>query len=146
FYLNDGANENAEAIIAAARRLGIRVVLARCFYDWDGAPRAYREPVARAVANFQALARAHAADGPMVSVHAAPHSLHGASRDMIVAAAGCARDAGVPLHIHLAGALPGRGQPGAPRQAAAVRGRGDGGPRRARGRGARLLVRCRRAP
>jgi 5-methylthioadenosine/S-adenosylhomocysteine deaminase len=102
FYLNEGANDNAEAIIAAARRLGIRVVLARCFYDWDGAPLAYREPVGRAVANFQALARAHAADGPMVSVHAAPHSLHGASRDMIVAAAGCARDAGVPMHIHLA--------------------------------------------
>jgi 5-methylthioadenosine/S-adenosylhomocysteine deaminase len=101
FYINAGGNEHAEAVIAAARRLGIRVVLARCFYDWEGAPASYREPVSRAVANFQALHRAHAGD-PMVSVHAAPHSLHGASREMIEAAAGCARDAGVPLHMHLA--------------------------------------------
>jgi len=103
FYINDGGNENAAAVIAAAARLGIRVVLARCFYDWDGAPKSYREPVALAVANFQALHAAHAGDARrMVSVQPAPHSLHGASREMIVAAAGCARDAGTPLHIHLA--------------------------------------------
>src|SRR5262249_52802418 len=101
FYLNDGANENAGAVVAAAQALGMRLVLARCFYDWDGAPRVYRETVPQAVRNFQALAAAHRAS-PMVTVHAAPHSLHGASRDMIVAAAGCAADAGVPLHIHLA--------------------------------------------
>jgi 5-methylthioadenosine/S-adenosylhomocysteine deaminase len=102
FYLNDGGNANAEAVIAAARRLGIRVVLARCFYDWEGAPRSYRETPGQAVANFEALARAHAGDPRrMVSVHAAPHSLHGASREMIVAAAEAARGAGVPCHIHL---------------------------------------------
>jgi 5-methylthioadenosine/S-adenosylhomocysteine deaminase len=53
------------------------------------------------VANFDALVRAHRGDG-MVSVHAAPHSLHGASRDMIVAGAAAAREAGVPCHIHVA--------------------------------------------
>jgi 5-methylthioadenosine/S-adenosylhomocysteine deaminase len=103
FYLNDGANENAAAIIAAAERLGMRLVLARCFYDWEGAPASYRETVVQARANFEALAARHANDPRrLVSVHAAPHSLHGASPEMIVAAAGCARDAGVPCHIHLA--------------------------------------------
>ncbi|HEY6016527.1 MAG TPA: hypothetical protein VIU16_07070, partial [Gaiellaceae bacterium] len=50
----DGA---ASATIEAARRLGIRIVLARCFYDWDGAPAAYRETIPQAIANFEALAK-----------------------------------------------------------------------------------------
>jgi 5-methylthioadenosine/S-adenosylhomocysteine deaminase len=37
-----------------------------------------------------------------VSVQPAPHSLHGASAEMIRAGAACAREAGVPWHIHLA--------------------------------------------
>jgi 5-methylthioadenosine/S-adenosylhomocysteine deaminase len=103
FYINDGGNENAGAVIEAGKRLGIRTVLARCFYDWDGAPASYRESVPRAVASFEALRLAYEDDTRrMVSVHAAPHSLHGASRAMIEAASGCARDAGTPLHIHLA--------------------------------------------
>src|SRR5215831_10862572 len=39
FYLQDAGNENAEAVIAAARDVGIRLVLARSLYDWPGAPR-----------------------------------------------------------------------------------------------------------
>src|SRR5262249_34867822 len=54
FYLNDRGNENANAVIAAAGKLGIRIVLARSFYDWTGAPLAFREPVATAIANFRA--------------------------------------------------------------------------------------------
>src|SRR5215207_5602271 len=57
YYLNAQGNEHASATIEAARRLGIRIVLARCFYDWDGAPAAYRETVPQAVANFEALHR-----------------------------------------------------------------------------------------
>jgi 5-methylthioadenosine/S-adenosylhomocysteine deaminase len=102
FYVNAGANDHAAAVIAAAQRLGIRVVLARCFYDWEGAPVSYRETPAQATANFAALHRAHAGDPRrMVSVHAAPHSQHGASREMLLCAAGAARDAGVPFHMHL---------------------------------------------
>jgi 5-methylthioadenosine/S-adenosylhomocysteine deaminase len=103
FYVNRGGNDNAHAAIAAARRLGIRIVLARCFYDWDGAPAAFREDVVTAVANFEELSRDFAGDGrARVTIQPAPHSLHGASPAMIEAGAGCARDAGVPWHIHLA--------------------------------------------
>lgn len=43
FYLQDDGNENAEAVITAARDIGIRLVLARAMYDWEGAPKRYRE-------------------------------------------------------------------------------------------------------
>jgi 5-methylthioadenosine/S-adenosylhomocysteine deaminase len=103
YYLNAGGNEHARATIEAARRLGIRIVLARCFYDWDGAPAAYRETIPQAVRHFEELHRAHRDDPRrLVSVHPAPHSQHGASPAMIEAGAGCARDAGTPWHIHLA--------------------------------------------
>ncbi|MBE7451836.1 MAG: amidohydrolase family protein [Kofleriaceae bacterium] len=103
YYVNAGGNDHAAATIEAARRLGIRVVLARCFYDWDGAPAAYRETVPQAVANFAALhARYHDRERRLVSVQPAPHSQHGATPAMIEAGAGAARDAGVPWHIHLA--------------------------------------------
>src|SRR6185436_19045673 len=50
YYLNAQGNEHASATIEAARRLGIRIVLARCFYDWDGAPAVYRETIPQAIA------------------------------------------------------------------------------------------------
>ena len=103
YYVNRQGNDNALATVAAARELGIRVVLARCFYDWDGAPAAFRESVPQAVRHFEELRRA-LGDDPrrMATAQPAPHSLHGASRAMIEAGAGCARDAGTPWHIHLA--------------------------------------------
>jgi 5-methylthioadenosine/S-adenosylhomocysteine deaminase len=103
YYLNRQGNDNASATIEAARRLGIRIVLARCFYDWSGAPAAYRETVPQAVANFEALARRYQDRARfLTTIQPAPHSQHGASPAMIEAGAGCARDAGVPWHIHLA--------------------------------------------
>jgi 5-methylthioadenosine/S-adenosylhomocysteine deaminase len=103
YYLNAQGNEHASATLEAARRLGIRIVLARCFYDWDGAPHAYRETVSQAVANFSSLhQRYHDGKRHLTSVQPAPHSQHGATPAMIEAGAGCARDAGVPWHIHLA--------------------------------------------
>jgi 5-methylthioadenosine/S-adenosylhomocysteine deaminase len=103
YYLNHQANDNASATIEAARRLGIRIVLARCFYDWDGAPVAYRETIPQAIANFEALARRYQDRARfLTTVQPAPHSQHGATPAMIEAGAGCARDAGVPWHIHLA--------------------------------------------
>src|SRR5436190_13220861 len=103
YYLNGQGNANAVATIEAAKRLGIRIVLARCFYDWDGAPEAYRETVPQAVANFEELARRYQDRTRfLTTIQPAPHSQHGASPAMIEAGAGCARDAGVPWHIHLA--------------------------------------------
>jgi 5-methylthioadenosine/S-adenosylhomocysteine deaminase len=103
YYLNRQANDNASATIEAARRLGIRIVLARCFYDWDGAPAAYRETIPQAVANFEALAARYQDRARfLTTIQPAPHSQHGATPAMIEAGAGCARDAGVPWHIHLA--------------------------------------------
>jgi len=101
FYLNDGGNEHAEAVIAAAKRVGIRVVLARCFYDWEGAPKVYRETVPEARERFLALHRRWHGDRT-VAIQAAPHSLHGASEAMIRAGAEAAASVGVPWHIHLA--------------------------------------------
>jgi 5-methylthioadenosine/S-adenosylhomocysteine deaminase len=103
YYLNRQGNENAAATIEAARRLGIRIVLARCFYDWDGAPAAYRESIPEAVRHFEELAARYQDRARFLTcIQPAPHSQHGASPAMIEAGAGCARDAGVPWHIHLA--------------------------------------------
>jgi 5-methylthioadenosine/S-adenosylhomocysteine deaminase len=103
YYVNGQGNERAGATIEAARRLGIRIVLARCFYDWDGAPAIYRETVPQAVANFEALRHMYRdPERHLVTVQPAPHSQHGATPAMIEAGAGCAADAGVPWHIHLA--------------------------------------------
>jgi 5-methylthioadenosine/S-adenosylhomocysteine deaminase len=101
FYLQDGANDNAEAVIQAARDTGIRLVLARTMYDWDGAPPRYRETPADAARRVADLIATHAGD-PMVTVEPAPHSLHGASLAMIRAAADVAETTGTHLHIHVA--------------------------------------------
>src|SRR5438045_6627381 len=37
FYLHDRTNENDLAVIAAAKEIGLRIVLARSMYDWSGA-------------------------------------------------------------------------------------------------------------
>jgi 5-methylthioadenosine/S-adenosylhomocysteine deaminase len=104
FYLNDSGNENATQVIRAARETGIRLVLARAFYDVDAptaAPVRYREPPGAAADRTRALAADHAGN-PDVSIQPAPHSLHAASPDTIAAALEVARDLGVPCHLHLA--------------------------------------------
>jgi 5-methylthioadenosine/S-adenosylhomocysteine deaminase len=101
FYLNDAGNENAEAVIAAARAVGIRVVLARTMYDWEGAPKRYRERPAEAGRRVRELIAAHRHDAT-VDVHAAPHSPHGASPAMIRAGHEVAELERVPMHIHVA--------------------------------------------
>ncbi len=101
FYLNDGGNENARAVIAAARALGMRIVLARCFYDWDGAPAQYRETAGDARKRFAELHKEFSGARD-VMICAAPHSLHGASEAMIRAGVESAQEEGVPWHIHLA--------------------------------------------
>ena len=101
FYLNDDGNENAEAVIAAAHRVGIRLVLARALYDWEGAPKRYRESVADARRRVESLIDAHRHEDT-VTVQPAPHSPHGASSAMIRAGWEVAERAGSPFHIHVA--------------------------------------------
>lgn len=104
FYLHDDGNDNANAVIRAARDVGIRLVLARAFYDHDAptkAPDRYREATSDSVDRTRALASAHAGD-PLVSVQPAPHSLHAATPDTIRAALDLAVELDVPCHLHLA--------------------------------------------
>ena len=104
FYLNDEGNSNAATVARAARDVGIRLVLARAFYDPDAptaAPRRYREPAADAAQRTRELAAELDGD-PLVTVQPAPHSLHAASPETIGLALDVARDLGVPCHLHLA--------------------------------------------
>jgi 5-methylthioadenosine/S-adenosylhomocysteine deaminase len=101
FYLQDDGNDNAEAVIAAARAVGIRLVLARAMYDWAGAPTRYRETPADAARRVRALIAAHRGDETVV-VQPAPHSPHGASPAMIRAGWEVAESEDTVFHIHVA--------------------------------------------
>jgi 5-methylthioadenosine/S-adenosylhomocysteine deaminase len=101
FYIQDGGNDNAEAVIAAARAVGIRLVLARAMYDWEGAPKRYRETPADAARRVRELIAAHRHDETVV-VQPAPHSPHGASPAMIRAGWEVAESADTVFHIHVA--------------------------------------------
>jgi 5-methylthioadenosine/S-adenosylhomocysteine deaminase len=101
FYLHDSGNENAEAVIEAARAVGIRLVLARAMYDWEGAPKRYRETPVDAARRVRELIAAHRHD-ETVSVQPAPHSPHGASAAMIRAGWEVAEAEDTVFHIHVA--------------------------------------------
>jgi 5-methylthioadenosine/S-adenosylhomocysteine deaminase len=101
FYLQDAGNENAEAVIEAARAVGIRLVMARAMYDWEGAPTRYRETPADAARRVRELIAAHRHDDTVV-VQPAPHSPHGASPTMIRAGWEVAESEDTVFHIHVA--------------------------------------------
>jgi len=104
FYLHDASNDNAHQVIRAARDIGIRLVLARAFYDPDApteAPDRYREPAPEALERLVALG-AEFQDDELVSVQPAPHSLHAASPETIAVALEAASSMDVPCHLHLA--------------------------------------------
>jgi 5-methylthioadenosine/S-adenosylhomocysteine deaminase len=101
FYLQDSGNENAEAVIAAAKTVGIRLVLARAMYDWAGAPARYREAPGDAARRVRELIDRYR-DDTTVTVQPAPHSPHGASPTMIRAGWEVAEAVGTRFHIHVA--------------------------------------------
>jgi 5-methylthioadenosine/S-adenosylhomocysteine deaminase len=101
FYLNDQGTANALAVVEAAEAVGIRLVLARTFYDWEGAPMRYRETPSEARRHTLELARA-LRGRPTVELQVAPHSPHGASAAMVEAAVTTAYELKVPLHVHCA--------------------------------------------
>lgn len=101
FYLQDGGNNNARAVIRAAKQLGIRLVLARCFYDWEKAPKKYRETKKEATERCLELMREYRGD-KKVTIYPAPHSPHAASAEMIQAGYEVAAQNNTFFHIHLA--------------------------------------------
>lgn len=104
FYLNDDSNRNAELVAQAAKDVGIRLVMARAFYDSAAptkAPDRFREPVEVSAARCRALFEQYL-DDPLVSVQPAPHSLHAVAPENIAVARDLALDLGVPFHIHVA--------------------------------------------
>ena len=101
FYIHDAGNENAEAVIEAARAVGIRLVLARGMYDWPGAPARYRETPADAARRTRELIARHRGDAT-VSVQPAPHSPHGASPGMLRAGFEVAEAEDTVFHVHVA--------------------------------------------
>lgn len=101
FYLHNFGMESDEMIIKAAKDIGIRLVLARTMYDWNGAPEGYVETVEQAVENTRLLAQKYKEDD-MVTIIPAPHSLHAASVEMIQAGHKLAKELGTSFHIHVA--------------------------------------------
>ncbi|KRN29080.1 amidohydrolase family protein [Liquorilactobacillus mali] len=101
FYLHNYGTESDEAVIQAAKDVGIRLVLARTMYDWDGAPTGYLETIDEAVNNTRQLALKYE-NNSMVTVIPAPHSLHGASPKMIQAGHKLALEMGTKFHMHVA--------------------------------------------
>src|SRR5688500_10264302 len=101
FYIHDGGNENAEAVIEAARAVGIRLVLARGMYDWEGAPGRFRERPAEAARRTRELVARHRGDAT-VTVQPAPHSPHGASPAMLRAGFEVAEAEDTVFHVHVA--------------------------------------------
>jgi 5-methylthioadenosine/S-adenosylhomocysteine deaminase len=93
FYLNGLGNEYALATIRAAEDVGIRLVLARTFMDWEQAPSTIRETVPQAVARYGELAQAYRKH-PTVKLCPAAHSLYAASPEMIQAAVEASRTQG----------------------------------------------------
>jgi len=103
FYLNGRGNEYALATIRAAEDLGIRLVLARTFMDWEQAPATIREGVGEARQRYGELARAYHGH-PTVRVCPSAHSLYAASVPMIEAAAQMAAEEQTVWHMHVADA------------------------------------------
>ena len=98
FYLNGGGNDCAQSAIRAAHDTGIRLVLARTWMDAEYAPAAFRETIDQAQERTDELIEGN----PGVNICVAPHSLHAASPEMIVASMRFAQERDLLVHIHVA--------------------------------------------
>ncbi len=103
FYLHNNGIEGDRAIIKAAEDIGIRLVLARTMYDWKGAPDGYVETIEDAVNNTRLLANEfNGKNELMTTILPAPHSLHAATPEMVIAGYELAKELGTKFHIHVA--------------------------------------------
>jgi 5-methylthioadenosine/S-adenosylhomocysteine deaminase len=100
FYLNARGNENARAVVRAAKDVGVRVVLGRAGLDAEWAGPGAREDVRTALRRLRELA-AEFADDPYVEISPAPHSIYGASRAMFEEMAQFATDVDTLWYVHL---------------------------------------------
>lgn len=103
FYLNGRGNEYARATIKAAEDLGIRLVFARTFMDWEKAPATIRETVPDARRRYAELFKDFK-NHPTVRICPSAHSVYAASPEMIEAAAQAAKEGGTAWHMHVADA------------------------------------------
>ncbi len=101
FYIHSGGNAKDHAVIRAARDLGMRIVLARTMYDWDGAPPDYQESIPDSVSRTRELWQEYRGRHD-VHVCPAPHSPHAASPAMIQAGSQLAEEFDTRFHIHVA--------------------------------------------
>jgi formimidoylglutamate deiminase len=102
-------NELALEVIAAARNVGVRIVLLMAAYARAGAGRGptpeqrrFCDPSAEAYLDRVERLAAAVADDPLVTVGYAPHSLRAVPRDWLTAIAAHASETGYPVHIHAA--------------------------------------------
>lgn len=103
FYVHNDGPESDDAIIRAAKDVGIRLVLARTMYDWPGAPAGYVETVSQASERVRCLMKQYnARPDQMTTIVPAPHSLHAASPEMVVAGHAIAQEFNTRYHIHVA--------------------------------------------
>ena len=101
FYIHRNGNANDHAAIRAARDLGMRIVLARTMYDWQGAPPEYQESISDSVVRTRELWQAYRGSDD-VHICPAPHSPHAASPRMIQAGSELAQELDTRFHIHVA--------------------------------------------
>lgn len=104
FYVHNGANGGAEAVIRAAQDVGIRLVLARTMMDWDQAPDCIRESVDVAEKNFLQLYQSHQPTDRL-RICLAPHSAYGASTKMIEMTHALSQSLRIPCHMHVSDSL-----------------------------------------
>jgi formiminoglutamate deiminase len=98
----------ADAVVRAARDVGLRITLLRVLYHRagpdepaEGAQRRFSDPtVEAALADADTLAKRFAADSG-VRVGVAPHSVRAVPRAWLSDAVGFARDRAIPLHMHV---------------------------------------------
>ena len=101
FYLNGKGNQNTCAVIQAALDLGIRLIMGRTFLDAEWGGPAAAESLITAESRFREIQKTYARHEKII-IAPAPHSIYGASREMIEAASNLAAEFGTKWFMHLA--------------------------------------------
>jgi len=104
----DDRTAMADAVIRAARDVGLRITLLRVLYHragpgmpTEGAQRRFSdESVDAALGDADALAKRFSAD-PCVAIGVAPHSVRAVPREWLREASVFAGDRGMPMHMHV---------------------------------------------